>query len=54
LCCKSAQWLGAARFFRRLRKNIFVEKALLGERAEQAKHVVRRSDEARSGIVGKA
>jgi hypothetical protein len=37
-----------------LRENIFVEKALLGERAKEAKHIIRQSDGVRSAIVGKA
>ena len=48
------QRLGAARFFRGLRKDVFVEEALFGERAKEAEHVVRQSDGACSAIVGKA
>src|ERR1700722_17382283 len=31
-----AQWLGAAGFFRGLRKDVFIEEALFGERAKEA------------------
>ena len=38
------QRLGAACFFRGLRKDVFVEEALFGERAKEAEHVFRQSN----------